>query len=46
MQSTKMGKRKKRPNKQVALKHANREKEDQKKFRKGMMTKTKGNFKT
>jgi hypothetical protein len=46
MQSTKVGKSKKKPNKQVALKHINRQNEDPKKFQKGMMTKTKGNFRT
>jgi hypothetical protein len=31
MQSTKLGKSKKRPNKQIALEHANRQKENRKK---------------
>jgi len=41
MQSTKVGKSKKGPNKQIALKHDNRQKEDRKISQKGMMTKTK-----
>ncbi len=41
MQSMKVGKSKKGLNKQIALKHNNRQKEDIKISQKGMMTKTK-----
>ncbi len=41
MQSTKVGKSKKGPNKWITLEHTNREKENKFSFRKGVMIKTK-----
>jgi len=41
----KVGKSKKGPNKWIALKHTNRQKEDKQISRKGMMTKTKETLK-